>query len=412
MAVPRPKVHTAGRRTVTAWGGARGAAALFGVAALVVPAAPAGAAVAAAPPGGVERAAAGHGTVSGRERTAGAETAVRDSDVLLAGTRTTGGDGAPGAGGGWWTVSTAAEDGARPYAVWAGRLDGTGEKQRISPDDGRHHVHPVTDGKTVVWSAYQGRWCYLLARPVDGGPVRQLDAGQGIGCAYTGLGVEGKTVTYTDVGYKSRPTRAMYLRMGEGDPVPIPPAGGGNPRTVSTSNPSLRNDRIAFDDCKYTGSTGTLCRITVLDVTTGRRTVVADAKLPAPTAITSRYVYWLETEDPGSGPGALHRVNLDGSDPVVVSPASGEDALRIDGLTASDDAVTVAARSADGTAAPETPVRLWQFSPDGSRRERVSCDGGDQVSPASAGARQVVWIDTTGGSTDLVTRTRPAGTCG
>ncbi|MER5781670.1 hypothetical protein ABT104_08100 [Streptomyces mobaraensis] len=387
--------------------------ALLGVTALVVSAvaagtaAPAGAAVTTAPPGArAERPVSEHGTVSGRERTVGG-----DSDVLLAGTGTTGGDGAPGAGGGWWTASTAAEGGGQPYAVWAGRLDGTGEKQRISPDDGRHHVHPVTDGKTVVWSAYQGRWCYLLARPLDGGPVRQLDSSQGIGCAYNGLGVEGKTVTYTDVGYKSRSTRAVYLRMGEGDPVAIPPAAGGNPRTLSTSHPSLHDDKIAFNDCKYTGSTGTRCRITVLDIATGGRTVVADAGLPAPTAITSRYVYWLETEDPAAGSRALHRVNLDGSDPVVVSPATGRDAMIIDGLTASDDAVTVAARSADGTTGPETPAKLWQFSPDGTRRERVSCDGGGQFSPASAGGRQVVWIGTSDGSTDVLTRTRPVGTC-
>ncbi|CAM5445984.1 Serine/threonine protein kinase OS=Streptomyces rimosus subsp. rimosus (strain ATCC/ DSM 40260 / JCM 4667 / NRRL 2234) OX=1265868 GN=SRIM_022190 PE=4 SV=1 [Streptomyces rimosus subsp. rimosus] len=133
---------------------------------------------------------------------------------------------------------------------------------------------------------------------------------------------------------------------------------------------------------------------------------------PAPTALTSRYVYWLEVEDGDTRPRALHRANLDGSDPLVISPASGEDALIIDGLTVSEDAVTVAARTVGGTAGPGTAAKLWQFSPDGTRRERVSCNGGDQVSPASAGARQVVWIDTTTGKRDLVTRTRPAGTCG
>ncbi|WP_159393758.1 hypothetical protein [Streptomyces sp. NRRL F-5755] len=362
---------------------------------------------AAAPPGGVERVLTGAGAVSGQGHSADV-----DSNLLLAGTNTAGGNGAPGAGGGWWTASTAAEGGSPPYAVWAGRLDGTGGKKLISPDDGRHHVHPVTDGKTVVWAAYQDRWCYLLARPLDGGPVQQLTSSQGIGCAFTTLGVEGKTVTYTDVGYKSRTTRAVYLRMGEGDPVSIPPTGGGNPRTTSTSAPSLHNGRIAFNDCKYTGSTGTLCRIAVLDVATGRRTVVADAKLPSPTALTSRYVYWLEVEDGETTPRALHRANLDGSDPLVISPASGEGALIIDGLTTSEDAVTVAARTVGGTADPKAATKLWQFSPDGTRRERVSCNAGDQVSPASAGARQVVWIDTTTGARDLVTRTRPAGTCG
>ncbi|MET9290735.1 hypothetical protein [Streptomyces sp. NPDC003077] len=404
--MPRPKVHTARRRTFTARGGIRGAAALFGVAAFLVSAVPAGAAAAAAPPGGVERASTGHGTVSGREQTAGG-----DADVLLTGTHTTGGDGAPGAGGGWWTVSVAAQDGSRPDTVWAGRLDGTGEKQRISPDDGRDHVHPVTDGKTVVWSAYQGRWCYLLARPLDGGPVQELVSSQGIGCAFTSLGVEGKTVTYTDVGYKSRTTRAVYLRMGETGPIGIPPSGNGNPRGLSTGSPSLSNGRIAFNDCQYKADTGTTCRIAVLEVATGQRTVVSGAMFPGSSALTSQYVYWLEAKDGGAGPKVLHRANLDGSDPIVIDPGSGKDALLLDRMTVSEDAVTVAARTADGGTGPETAAKLWQFSPDGTRRERVSCNSGDQLFPASAGGQQVVWIDTTTGSTDLVTRTQPAGTC-
>ncbi|MFE4512957.1 hypothetical protein ACFRMQ_02000 [Kitasatospora sp. NPDC056783] len=390
---------------------------LIGIAAVVVPATPAGAA--AAPPGGAQRALSGH-TVSAGHTTATApeqaddpgQAADVDSDVLLAATPTGSGVGAAGAGGGWWSASTA-EDGPEPSSVWAGRLDGVGGDQRISPDDGRRHVRPVTDGKTVVWSAYQDRSCYLLARPLTDGPVQELVTSQGLNCSFVAQGVEGNTVTYTDAGYKSRPTRAAYLRIGGSGPVGIPPTGGGNPQTTSTRFPSLHDGRIAFDDCRYTAATGTHCRIAVLDVTTGRRTEVADTKLPTPTAITSRYVYWLDIEDDGtgSGPTALRRANLDGSDPVVLSPASGADALLIDGLTASEDAVTVSARTVDGTTGPGAPAKLWQFSPDGAHRERVSCNHGDQLLPAAADARQVVWIDTTTGSNSLVTRTQPVGTC-
>ncbi|MFH8346379.1 hypothetical protein [Streptomyces sp. NPDC018045] len=87
------------------------------------------------------------------------------------------------------------------------------------------------------------------------------------------------------------------------------------------------------------------------------------------------------------------------------------DALRASELAATDEAVTVAASTPDTVYRNETLSKLWQFSPDGSRRSRVSCNRGEQAWPAMPGGRQVVWLDGTTGYTDLVTRNRPAGRC-
>ncbi|MEN8651260.1 hypothetical protein ABCR94_11595 [Streptomyces sp. 21So2-11] len=47
---------------------------------------------------------------------------------------------------------------------------------------------------------------------------------------------------------------------------------------------------------------------------------------------------------------------------------------------------------------------------DATRKGRVSCNRGEQLSAAAAGS-QVLWIDATTGSSEMVTRTRPTGKC-
>lgn len=108
----------------------------------------------------------------------------------------------------------------------------------------------------------------------------------------------------------------------------------------------------------------------------------------------------------------MRRANLDGTGVVDISPGEGPDALRGTDLFATEDAVTVAAWTPDTEYRNETLPKLWQFTPDGRREGRVSCNRGEQSHGDSPGGRQVIWTDGTTGSTDLVTRDRPAGTCG
>lgn len=344
----------------------------------------------------VERAFNAHGIVPGWELAMGV-----DSDLLSAKVNTTPERTSVGAGGGWWTTARSNDDGSEPYSVWAGRLDGTGAPKLISPNDGRYHVDPVTDGRTVVWQTYRGKGADVLARPLAGGPVKKLYSGYRV----SSLHIEGKLVTFATHGQHVGP-RVMYVRMDGSDPVTVPPAPYNN--YSGTSYPSLSNGRIAFAHY-HRGPHGWQNDTEVLDTATGKRTVMQQLGTPpmvTVTAINGKYVYWLVPTDPQSGTTTVRRANLDGTGAVDISPGTGKDALQVGDLTASDDAVTIAART------PDSPDKLWQFAPDGSRRVRVSCNRGEQLSPAAAGGRQVVWIDATTGSTDLVTRTRPAGTCG
>ncbi|WP_344029420.1 M4 family metallopeptidase [Streptomyces luteireticuli] len=350
----------------------------------------------------VERAFNAHGIVPGWELATGV-----DSDLLLGTLNTR--DASAGAGGGWWVTSKSNDDGSEPYSVWAGRLDGTGEKKLISPNDGRFHTDAVTDGKTVVWEAWRGYKSEVLARPLAGGPIKVLYSNSYHQAHVSSLHVEGKTVTFEAHRHRGG-SRVVYLRMGETDPTEIRPGSGG--QYHSTNDPSLRDGRIAFTSFQRGGS-----RTEVLDVATGRRTVMGQLGKPlgtGRTAITGRYVYWLVWNDWQSGTTAVRRADLDGTGVVDISPDTGKDALRGVDLTASDDAVTLSAHTPDERVRNETPAKLWQLSPDGANRGRMSCNRGEQSTPAATGptGRQVVWVDSTTGSDDLVTRARPAGRCG
>ncbi|MEH6378309.1 M4 family metallopeptidase [Streptomyces sp. KLMMK] len=356
----------------------------------------------------VERAFNAHGIAPGWELALGV-----DSDQLLGRVNTDDRTSA-GAGGGWWTASTSNDDGSEPYSVWAGRLDGTGEKKLISPNDGRYHVDPVTDGKTVVWQARRGRATEILARPLAGGPVTKLFSNA---LAITSLHVEGKVVTF-QVHRRRAGSRVVYLRLGENTPTYVDP--GSTERLASTGDPSLSHGRIAFTSWHRADDGVWRYDTEVLDVATGKRTVMKQIGTPAyltGTAVTGKHVFWLAVAEDDHTTTAVRRSDLDGTGTIDISPGTGKDALHGTGLTASDEAVTVSVRAPDPQA-PDPQLRyealdkLWQLSPDGSRRERVSCNRGEQLSHASADGRQVIWVDATTGRTDLVTRTRPAGTCG
>ncbi|MBZ4320254.1 M4 family metallopeptidase [Streptomyces sp. SCA2-4] len=351
----------------------------------------------------VERSFNAHGIVPGWELAMGV-----DSDQLLGKVNTN--ESRAGAGGGWWAASKSNDDGTEAYSVWAGRTDGTGTPKLISPNDGRFHVDPVTDGKTVVWMAYKGRSVDLLSRSLAGGPIKVLHHNR---YRFTSLAVEGKTVVFEEHGRRGY-TAAMYMRLGQDDePVRIPPSEGTG-RFNRTSHPSLRDGRIAFADTHrvdqvYRNELG------IIDVASGTRTAVKPADVQPTvnaTAITGKHVFWLSMAEYGTGLTAVRRADLDGGNIVDISPAAGKDALAGVLLTATDEAVTVLAQTPDTEYRNETLSKLWQFSPDGARKGRVSCNRGEQLGGAADTGTRVVWNDATTGYTDLVTRHRPAGSCG
>ncbi|MFI0264571.1 M4 family metallopeptidase [Streptomyces sp. NPDC017056] len=344
-----------------------------------------------------ERAFSAHGIVPGWELATGV-----DSDQLLGRLNT---DGVKtGAGGGWWAASKSNDDGTEPYSVWAGRADGTGAQKLMSPNDGRFHVHPATDGKTVVWLSYNRRSVDILARPIAGGPVKKLWSGRR---GAVDLRVEGDVVVFES---HPRPGRQLvrYLRLSDPTVVDVHDEHG-----LRTGYPSISHGRIAYGTIRGTGSARTY-GVEVYDVQTGKRTEMGQLGTPAgigQTAINGTHVYWLAPTDAESGFTALRRADLDGTRVTDLSPGEGPEALRGSDLVATDEAATVTAWTPATDFRNETLSKLWQFPADGKQRDRVSCNRGEQTWAAAPGGRQVVWLDGTTGYTDLVTRTRPAGRC-
>ncbi|HET6358123.1 M4 family metallopeptidase [Streptomyces sp.] len=348
----------------------------------------------------VKRSFNAHGIVPGWEDALGV-----DSDQLL-GKINTGGTGAQ-AGGGWWTASQSNDDGSEPYSVYAGRTDGKGAPKLISPNDGRYHVYPATDGKTVVWAAYGTTSLDILSRPLAGGPIKKLyTSSTDIG----GLRVENGVVVFESFGiFGDR--HVGYLRPGDRGPTFVD--GGGF--EILTALPAIKNGRLAYAKLYPTPEDYKL-GVEVLDLKTGKATLaeqLGEPQILGQTGINATHAFWLVDENLNDqGQMGIRRSGLDGKDTVDISSEYKPAALMPFDLTASDEAVTVNSALPDTALRNESLPKLWQLTTDGSRQERVSCNRGEQISPAAVTGRQVVWIDGTTGWTDLVTRERPAGLCG
>ncbi|MFI6641289.1 M4 family metallopeptidase [Streptomyces sp. NPDC050504] len=340
-----------------------------------------------------------HGIVPGWEEALGVDT-----DTLL-GSVNTSGTGL-GAGGGWWAASQSNDDGSEPYSVYAGRTDGAGAPKLISPNDGRYHVYPATDGKTVVWAAYGTTSVDVLSRRITGGPTTKLYT------AYAnvqGLRVEnGVVVLETSDPFGGR--HVGYLKPGDREPTWV----DGGKYYLGTALPSIKNGKIAYAKL-YPGTTDYLLGTEVYDLATKKTALAGQLGEPqsiGQTAINGSNVFWTVDENPNDeGQVAVRRAKLNGTEPSDISSEHKSDALYGYELTASDEAVTVASTTPDTVYRNETLSKLWQIAPDGSSKVRFSCNRGEQLWPTAAGGTQVVWLDGTTGRTNLVTRERPADAC-
>ncbi|MEU5437380.1 M4 family metallopeptidase [Streptomyces sp. NPDC020719] len=347
----------------------------------------------------VKRSFNAHGIVPGWENAIGV-----DSDQLFGKIDTTGTGTA--AGGGWWATSKSNDDGTEPYSIWAGKADGTGSPKLISPNDGRFHVYPATDGKSVVWAAFGTSSLDILSRPIAGGPIKKLYTSTTI---VQNLRVENGTVVFES--YDSFGGRHVgFLKPGDREPTWV----DGGTYALGTALPSLHHGKAAYAKLYPVGDDYKI-GVETYDIATGATRLAQQLGEPqaiGQTGITGKNVFWLADENPSDqGQMAVRRATLAGTGTTDISAEAGPGALIPFDLTASDDAVTVNTLLPDTRYRNETLPKLWQLSADGTRKERVSCNRGEQLYPSSAGGRKVVWLDGTTGFTDLVTRDRPAGTC-
>ncbi|WSY86965.1 M4 family metallopeptidase [Streptomyces sp. NBC_00876] len=343
-----------------------------------------------------------HGIVPGWEKALGVDTDMLVSKVNIAGTGV-------GAGGGKYAVSRSNEDGSEPYSVWLGNTSGKGQPQLVSANNGDYNVYANTDGKTVVWADYSSTGIRIMARPVNGGLAKVVDT---IGSDVSGLVVDGDWVAYTAVNPQFGVTNVRYVNMKTGE---VGLVDGGRPYNIS-GLPSIKDGRIAYVKLAPDANGDFNLGAEVFDGATGAKTQmpVADSVMGVgQTAITDDGVFWIEDDDAtDTGKSAVRRANLDGSNPVTVTPEAGEGSLYAYTLTASDDAVSISTAPPATWWANDTMMKLYQVAPDGKGGpQRMSCNRGEQAYGAADEGRRVVWLDGTTGYTNLVKRDRPAGSC-
>lgn len=339
-----------------------------------------------------------HGIVPGWEDAMGL-----DSDTLL-GKLNTSGTGA-GAGGGQYAVSKSNDDGSEPYSIYTGRTDGKGAPKLVSPNDGRFHVYPATDGKNVVWAAFGTTSIDILVRPVAGGPIKKVWSSS---TGLQGLRIDGDVVVWEENDpFGGRHAAYKNLKTNEQAYV------DGGRYHLSSALPSVKDGKVAYAKLWPVNGEYKL-DVEVLDTRTKKTNVLpqkATVESLGQTGISRTHVSWL-VDEVAFGPMAVRRANLDGTKLLDLSPESGDKALYAFDLTASEEAVTVNSQLPDTQYRNETLPKLWQFAASGTREgERVSCNRGDQSYAAADTGTRVVWIDGTTSNTDLVVRDRAAGRC-
>lgn len=350
----------------------------------------------------VERSFDAHGIVPGWEKALGVDTDTIMSKVNIAGTGV-------GAGGGKYAVSRSNEDGSEPYSVWLGNTSGKGQPQLVSANNGDYNVYANTDGKTVVWADYASDAVRIMARPVKGGLTEQID---GIGSNISGLVVDGDWVAYTATNPQYGVTNVRYVNMKTGERGLVD---GGLPYRIS-GLPSIKDGKISYVALTPDTNGDATLDVRVFDGVTGKTTKmpVSDKAMGiGQTAITDDGVFWIEDDDiTDDGQAAVRRANLDGSNPVTVTPEAGEGSLYAYSLTATDDAVNVSTVMPATWWANDTMMKLYQVAPDGKGGpQRVSCNRGEQALASADEGTRVLWLDGTTGYTNLVKRDRPAGNC-
>ncbi|MFB8207278.1 M4 family metallopeptidase [Streptomyces sp. NPDC056010] len=350
----------------------------------------------------VKRSFDAHGIAPGWEKALGVDTDTIMSKVNIAGTGV-------GAGGGKYAVSRSNEDGSEPYSVWLGNTTGKGQPQLVSPNNGDYNVYANTDGKTVVWADYGSDAVRIMARPVKGGLTKVID---GIGSNISGLVVDGDWVAYTATNPQYGVTNVRYVNMKTGE---VGLVDGGLPYRVS-GLPSIRDGKISYVALTPDANGNATLDVRVFDGATGTTTKmpVSDKVMGVgQTAITDDGVFWIEDDDiTDDGQAAVRRANLDGTNPVTVTPEAGEGSLYAYSLTASDDAVSISTVMPATWWANDTMMKLYQVAPDGKGGpQRVSCNRGEQAFGTADEGTRVLWLDGTTGYTNLVKRDRPAGKC-
>ncbi|MFE2107347.1 M4 family metallopeptidase [Kitasatospora sp. NPDC059463] len=351
-----------------------------------------------------------HGIKEGWQRRIGVDSRLVLGDVA-------GGLVAPAVADGRWVAATTGHGFGGVLGVVAGTVGSSAEPVRLSPDDGRSHAWPATDGTTAAWTTLGGLpgggWgAEVLARPLDGGPLRSVYTGPNQ--QVSDVQVSGGTIAFRLADFATH--RALPAISVNGGPVVQIPLADGH----AASSVTLQGGLLGWTEI-WTSGERTVFAPTVYSIATGRvvaQYVLGDGEgAPAVRAEQTRLagdrLYWVEQPDDKSTGSSIRSGAVDGSGVSEVLTGTTADLRRIESFTVSDKAVTFvhAFEEPNGPVHNADLPKLWQLPLAGGTPRRVSCNRGGQYVPAADRGTRVLWLDATAGRTDLVVRERPTGTC-
>ncbi|MFN2588330.1 MAG: M4 family metallopeptidase [Actinomycetota bacterium] len=304
-----------------------------------------------------------------------------------------------------------------PIELYVGDTDGSGRLRKVGEDEARETFTdetPDISGRRVVWAhgvqTFSGLDFDVHARTL-GGRVRSVAEAPGLQLYPS---VEGKLVAWED---SRGGSTDIWIRRGGGRPRPLVTARG------EQWQPQVWGNWVVWWDVG-SGSLAAPASIGMRNVRTGRRATIAPRSRGAfvgPPGVGPGFVVWYEDRD-GDGEGAIYKARLGSSRRKVLVRAGARGAPTWEfGSYALNPPIPSAnrrwvayndelgyvrffAQQDPGFPASEVGRDIWIVRSSGGRARRVTTNRGDQAYPALSTGRRVVWLDSSQGHTDLVTR--------
>ncbi|WP_084772315.1 M4 family metallopeptidase [Nonomuraea candida] len=313
----------------------------------------------------------------------------------------------PDVAGDRYVISNSSPDGSAPSQILTGAVRG-GKPVALTADD-RWNYFPKTDGGQVAWASYDDALTSFLIhqRPIDASaPARVVHRSPGL---VTALALSGDVIAWESFDEAAGEVD-IWVKKGDAAPVRITSAAG-----VSGFTPSVRNGKVAYTR-QWTEDGVTHSTPAIYDVATGTEAVVPEVPgtggttsvTVLPIMLSEQVVWTVDTNRDGRY--ALMRAAPDGTGSAVIVP-DGPEAPFLNWFDANDTTLSMTVWPDGDVLENATLAKAYQLPLAGGPLLRTTCNRGmqDNLSPGERG--RLVWLDGTGGDTDLVTRERPAVRC-
>jgi beta propeller repeat protein len=307
-----------------------------------------------------------------------------------------------------------------PEQIFVGNVDGSGNLIKVGQDNDPRTFNdeqPDLSGGRAVWTHLT-----VGSMGVDSSVSLRVLGSTGVQTVAQARGfqwfpaIDGRVVAWEDT--RGGDTNIWARRPGSA-PVKVTSARG------EEYEPDVSGSWIAWWDVADTQRQP--FRIGLESLKTGKTVTIGAGRnaFIGPPSLSGKYVYWYQDKDfftpsPTEG-GSIMRAKRNGSDKKVLVPEGTSRAPVWVGLTPPpvvsgnnnyvayhDEFGYIANQVLPSFPAAQTGRDAWIVPSGGGRPALVSCNDGDQAYPSIGRGTRTVFLDSSRGRTDLVTRASPA----